>query len=223
MTKITVVRHGSTIWVEQGKLHGIQDSPLSELGLQQANLVADCLKRKKFDAFFISPAGRVLETANFISSTIGLSPKVLPDLHELDFGCLEGKTMVEALHSNGTLLQNLRRMIIMTIAYASGEKHSHLYQRIRNLLEHVITEYDGKSVLLVTHASLHRVIFDILLGTNLPFWSGDFPIQPCGISEIVLDSNRKVVSFKINQTDHLTSLGHPSVLETKKCYRGEVS
>jgi broad specificity phosphatase PhoE len=223
MTKIMVVRHGTTIWVEQGKLHGILDSPLSKLGLQEAHLVAERLSDMKFDAFFVSPAGRVLETARIITERTGLFPKVLPDLHELDFGCLEGKNLVKALHSNGTLIQNLRRMIIMAIAYTTGEKHSHLYQRIRNLLDQVLAEYDGKSVLLITHASLHRVIFDILLGTNLPFWSGDFPIQPCGVSEIVLDSNRRIEFFKMNQTEHLITLQKPSDEQKNERYRGEIS
>jgi broad specificity phosphatase PhoE len=55
MTFLTLVRHGTTEWIEQGRLHGILDAPLSARGRQEANLAAAALAKQHFDAFYTSP------------------------------------------------------------------------------------------------------------------------------------------------------------------------
>jgi len=203
MTKITLVRHGTTVWVEQGKLHGRLDSPLGETGRKEAGLVAEHLRGLHFDVFLTSPAGRAVETANIISHCIDIEPVEMLALQELDFGWLEGKKAINALHTDGTFLKNLQRAACLIIASWTGESRSHQYRRIRQFLDWLLLNHAGKSILLVTHASLHRVIFDTLLEAHLTRWSEELAIQPCGISEVLLDKDNHVEWFKLNQIDHL--------------------
>ncbi len=48
MTFITLVRHGTTEWIEQGRLHGQLDAPLSARGRQEAELAARALAGQAF-------------------------------------------------------------------------------------------------------------------------------------------------------------------------------
>jgi broad specificity phosphatase PhoE len=90
MTFLTFVRHGTTEWIEQGRLHGVSDAPLSLRGQQEARLAAQALADRHFDAFYTSPLGRARETAAIIGQAIGLEPIPLDGLREMDFGWLEG-------------------------------------------------------------------------------------------------------------------------------------
>ena len=93
MTSITFVRHATTEWMEQGRVHGRLDSRLSARGKREAHLAGLSLRRGAFDAFYTSPALRAVETASIIGQEIGTEPVVLDGLRELDFGCLEGKAL----------------------------------------------------------------------------------------------------------------------------------
>jgi probable phosphoglycerate mutase len=77
--------------MEQGIIHGRLDSPLSELGVSQALAAAEVLRNRKFDAFYSSLTGRAWQTAQIISSSVGISPRPFDLLVEQDFGTLEGK------------------------------------------------------------------------------------------------------------------------------------
>lgn len=58
MIKILLVRHGETEWNKVGKMQGWGDSPLSELGRNQARWLNERLKDVKIDKIYSSPTGR---------------------------------------------------------------------------------------------------------------------------------------------------------------------
>ncbi len=91
-----ILRHGETVWNQQGKFQGRKDSPLTEKGQAQA------LKQKALLAniqnppskIYSSPQGRAVHTAHLaLGSDEGL---VLDNrLQEIDFGEWEGSTREE--------------------------------------------------------------------------------------------------------------------------------
>lgn len=60
------VRHGQTYFNLRLQLQGRCDSPLTPLGIQQAEKSAKVLSGQFFDRAFASPAGRVRETADIL-------------------------------------------------------------------------------------------------------------------------------------------------------------
>ena len=64
--EIYFVRHGQTIWNTQKRFQGLSDSPLTELGIEQAKLLGKKLKNVKFDKFYSSALKRANDTANYI-------------------------------------------------------------------------------------------------------------------------------------------------------------
>jgi broad specificity phosphatase PhoE len=79
-TWIYLVRHGQTVWNEEGKLCGSCDVPLSDEGLIQAKKLAERMKRVNLFAVYSSPLLRARQTAEAIASPHSLLVAIEPDL-----------------------------------------------------------------------------------------------------------------------------------------------
>ena len=96
MLHLMLVRHGETEWNAQRRYQGQSDVLLSDLGMRQAELIAERLAGQKIDAVYASDLKRALETARVIAGKSGLALLTDPRLRELKFGILEGLTFDEA-------------------------------------------------------------------------------------------------------------------------------
>lgn len=78
-----IVRHGQSVSnaAAPGDPH-VPDSPLTELGLQQAGLVAEHLKGEGITHLYCSPMLRALQTALPIADALGLKPSVWVGIQE---------------------------------------------------------------------------------------------------------------------------------------------
>ena len=93
--KLILVRHGETAWNRDGVVQGRKDIELSELGRQQAELVALALKDEPIEGIYSSPLKRALETARAVARYHQAPPEVDACLMELDAGELDGLTYQE--------------------------------------------------------------------------------------------------------------------------------
>jgi broad specificity phosphatase PhoE len=94
---IYLVRHGQTEFNVAGRHHGWIDSPLTELGRDQARKTGQALAQlvgAERAAMFVSPLGRAVETAAIISQeAVFLPPATVDfDLREIGMGSAEGLT-----------------------------------------------------------------------------------------------------------------------------------
>jgi broad specificity phosphatase PhoE len=70
-----LVRHGQSVWNAEERHQGWQDVPLSPLGEQQAERIAQRLKDQAFDYYFTSPIHRCYQTAAAIVRAKDLPPE----------------------------------------------------------------------------------------------------------------------------------------------------
>jgi broad specificity phosphatase PhoE len=79
MLKIYLARHGQDEDNAEGILNGYRDRSLTELGIKQAQDIANKIKNAdiKFDVIYSSPLKRTLQTANIITDIINSSNVVL--------------------------------------------------------------------------------------------------------------------------------------------------
>ena len=86
-----LVRHGRTDFNERGLTQGSSDSPLTAQGRRGAEATRDYLAEVPFSRAYLSPQGRVRQTADII---LPVHPSarvsVLRGLREYDFGVYEG-------------------------------------------------------------------------------------------------------------------------------------
>ena len=84
------VRHGKTVFNQQGRMQGMCDSPLLQEGIDGAQDTASALCRVPFASCYSSSSERAWDTAEILCAPHGLKPVLMKDLREFDFGSLDG-------------------------------------------------------------------------------------------------------------------------------------
>ena len=90
-----LVRHGQSEWNAVRKWQGLADSPLSDLGREQAATSAEVLRSldHRWSAVWSSPLRRAADTGEIIAGWLGLAPiEVDERLREADAGEWQGMT-----------------------------------------------------------------------------------------------------------------------------------
>ena len=85
--RLILLRHGETLWNQEHRLQGHQNSPLSEKGIQQAKAIKPLIEQFSPKYVVSSDLGRALQTAEIIGCT---NPTQDSELRELAMGEWEG-------------------------------------------------------------------------------------------------------------------------------------
>ena len=206
MPQITFVRHGTTENMERGILNGVTDSPLSARGREEARRVAEAMRGRSFDAFYASPIGRAMETAQAIAEVIGMEPVPMVELREIDFGWVEnGKLFVPASTSMHGL-RDLMWALYFGIGGLTGESLGKMERRVTDLIPELLDHGSPERVLVVSHTVVHRIFASHFTGHNLRTKEHSFYIEPCAYSEFELDEHGALVEARLNQMEHLKGL-----------------
>jgi len=162
-TRITLVRHGETTWNRDMRLQGSRDIPLSELGLAQAERVADRLLQEAaagtdHHRVYSSHLSRAHTTAATIAEKLGLPHHVHDSLHERSYGELEGLTRDEIL----ALYPDFWGVDSVQHKAQGVESVEAVRERAHRALEEIAAQHQGEHVVIVSHggtinALLHRL------------------------------------------------------------------
>jgi probable phosphoglycerate mutase len=209
-TTLTVVRHGETEWNIAMRLQGMQNSNLTERGLEQARQTASALRARKFDVLISSDLERALQTAALINIYHKLPIEKSYSIRERNFGVMEGMTREEIQEKFPETFQGymLRKD---TYQIPEGESLVQFYQRITEGLEQIVTQNKGKSVLLITHGGvldcMMRMIFDYPLSSPRRFsiYNASINVFSVRNNEWQLDTWGNID----HQEDHTLSLEEP--------------
>ncbi len=148
--RIFVARHGETDWNAENIVCGRTDLPLNENGLLQAEELAANAMGRGIEVILVSPMRRAQQTAAIVSEALGLPVFVDERLIEQDYGAFEGTSRF-----GEEFLRNKRQF---AVRYPGGESHMMLAHRLYGLLDDIREKYAGKTVLLVCHGGVARVI-----------------------------------------------------------------
>jgi len=97
---IFLLRHGETIWNTAGRFQGQKDSPLTERGIEQVDLMGMLLSREmtgseeRFKGY-VSSLGRAKETAVRIARAVRVTFVDEPRLMEVTVGTWDGMSLSE--------------------------------------------------------------------------------------------------------------------------------
>ena len=139
---IYIVRHGETDYNVEGRYGGRIDVELNAKGIEQAYAIKEALKDIKFDIVISSPLKRAYKTATIITDTeITIDDRII----ERDNGELEGKLKQDCPTNIDFNNLNTGYGIESIIDFR---------KRIFNFLDEITKEYEGKNVLIVTHAGV---------------------------------------------------------------------
>ena len=150
-TIIYLTRHGETEWNIEKRLQGRGDSPLTENGIQRAKELRDRIKNIDIDVIYSSPIKRALNTANILRGNKNIDIVTDDSLMEMCFGDYEGKKIDIIQEENPSWDINLIMQGNVEICAPNGENLKEVRERISKLMNKIIAENIGKSILIVTH------------------------------------------------------------------------
>lgn len=139
------------------------NNPLSEHGVEQADKISNSLKEKNIDSIYSSPFTRALQTAEIIGRNLRLEVKIKENLKERAQGDLENPSLSEKQINK--LWKEFEKFKTLSLEkqwisrpFPGFETDEELLKRSLICLEEISQENSGKVNLLVTHASLIKVL-----------------------------------------------------------------
>lgn len=170
MTRIYLVRHGETLWNKDLRYQGHRDIPLSEVGLAQAEKISARLAAEKLDVIYASDLSRAMETARIIARPHNLPIKTEPRLKETNFGLWEGLTYKE-LNEQFPEDMNGWRTNPRDTKIPGGESLAEVMLRCKEGMDALIKENLNRTILLVAHGGIIRMIIAEILGMDInSYW-----------------------------------------------------
>lgn len=203
MQHIYFVRHGTTEWMERKKIQGISDIPLSARGRKEAENTAKAFAEIELDAVYCSPLLRAHETAAIICQSKDLQPQIIHDLCELNFGWMEGRRDFNFPQKNWGILRYMALLGRVFIVWISGEHFSHVKNRAKNSWRIINERSPRGTILIVAHGILLSFLITGLLSPEQRKATKRIYLQPCSISEIVLDDDGSARILRMNDISHL--------------------
>ena len=189
-TRLYFIRHGE---VEE-RYHRIFggsriDMALSALGHLHAQALADWFGESPLDAVYMSPMQRVRQTASPLLEAKRLQPVVLEDLREVDFGDWTGYGWQEIQSRFGVVAYDWLETLDNG-GIPNGETAACLKARVRPCLQRVVDENPHRSVAVVCHGGIVRVMLALLLEMPLAHMA-HFNIDYGSVTMVELQPGKK--------------------------------
>jgi probable phosphoglycerate mutase len=153
-TRILLARHGETDWNRIGRWQGHADPPLNDLGLRQAEELAERLAALELEAVYASDLRRATETARVIADRVGLDVVEDAALREIDVGSWSGLTRAEV---ELRFPEGFARWQAGEIGH-DGETREELTERVVAAIERIARAHLETTVLVVTHGGAIRAV-----------------------------------------------------------------
>ena len=172
---LVLLRHGETEWNLTGRMQGVTDTRLTELGRDQALQALKIMPT--FSQVWTSPLQRARTTAEIIAASQGLDCRSDQRLTERSWGEWEGMLPAEVDRRWPGWRETGRKPY--------GYEHDEaVYQRFREWLEDIPEKESRRPLLAVTHGGFMSAIERVLGGEDTGYknleaiWIGGSFIQP---------------------------------------------
>ena len=188
MSQLILIRHGETVWNRERRMQGHSDSPLSDIGLRQARLLALRLKEIEFAALYSSDSGRAQHTARSVAEVTGHALIVEPRLRERHFGVFEGLTgdEMQAQHPDAYARFKSRDP---HYAVPGGESATAFRDRALACLTEIAGRHANDTVVIVTHGLVCDVAYRAAHGIEL-MARRDFELVNAGLNRFRYEESR---------------------------------
>jgi broad specificity phosphatase PhoE len=186
MARVLLIRPGATIYDEQNRVQGVLDIPLSERGRVEAARLAEALADTPdgtaLAALYCGPGESTMATAEIIGKALGLRPRRIEELRNLDQGLWQGLQIEEIKRRNTKLF---RQWIDdpRTICPPQGETVEGALERVRSAIKPLIRRHhEGEFFGLIVGEPLARLISCFL--RRAPRLQLDEQLSCCGWERI---------------------------------------
>lgn len=164
MKNIITVQHTQSVHHTNGMVGSWTDWELSELGIKQANLIGERLKKELSGQSFVmysSDLLRAKQTAEIIGKHLNLSPILRTELRERNLGRCCGKS-VQWLREN----LEMQEKTIDDRLFSDAESRRDEWNRLKPFFDE-ITKSKDENIIIVSHGDLLSVFNAMFLGLNV--------------------------------------------------------
>jgi broad specificity phosphatase PhoE len=210
MVKIILIRHGETDWNKEQVFRGRIDVPLNQTGLAQAHAVRETLAEIAIDALYASPLARAFETARVLAEDRNLDITAEEGLSDVDFGLWQGVAK-EQVEKNYPDLYSTWLTDPQLVTFPRGETLLKVQKRSMAALERAMDSNRGKTIAVVSHRVVNKVILCAVLGLDLSrFWH--VKQDTCAINRFEQRDGGYYLTL-LNDTCHLRDIAGATVLD----------
>ncbi len=189
MTIVYLARHGESDWNAANRFQGHSDRPLTALGRQQAEALADDVAGLAFlAAVYTSPLRRALDTAAVVGARTGLEPVSVDDLREVDVGAWAGLSRDEVA---ARFPDGLERWLAGGEGWEAGETYDAMSSRVLAALRRIADAHPEDAVLIVSHGGPIRAIQAAAAGLDVHEYRRLRRVEPnARLSRVAVENGR---------------------------------
>ncbi len=159
VTRFIFVRHAQTDANAKHYLQGQSDGLLNEIGLAQADNLAEYLSPFFIEKVYSSNQKRAVATATAIADKHGLSVHTDARLQEWNCGDWDAMPAVDFLR-----MIKEQGLKASTLQPPNGETFQQVRSRAKAVLADILSESEGKSILICSHGDFIRTAIGVLMG-----------------------------------------------------------
>lgn len=205
-----LVRHGRTVWNEQGLLQGQNDSPLIKEGIKGAIETGKALNAIPFIAAYSSVLKRAIDTTQYIIGERPIPFFQHQGLNEHFFGTWEG-IPIDDIRDNTEFQQMTKDPANYQAKSNGGETFEQLAKRAMKAISDIIQIHDEGNVLIVSHGHTLHLLLALFDGSTWQNHRENPRIQRLSNTSISIvhykqNQNEQTGRFTLetlNQTTHL--------------------
>lgn len=203
-TSLYLIRHGQSAGNAAGRFGGHSPTPLSALGVEQAETTAAALAKERINAIYSSDLFRAVQTAEPLARLLNLEINRLDAFRERHVGVLEGLTFDEAKQRHPEDYYALVNRRINHVI-SGGESYSQLLDRTTAALREILERHKGNRIAIFSHTGTICFLTLYLMGaihqeTRQTPW---LVTSNCGINRFEIRGRNNVRVLAINDTRHL--------------------
>ena len=101
--QVLLVRHGRTALNAEGRLRGLADPELDDIGLAEARATAEALRSRSLSVVLSSPLQRAVMTARAIAEANGVEARADPAFNDRDYGQWTGHVKADVIREFGSV------------------------------------------------------------------------------------------------------------------------
>lgn len=207
ITRLYLVRHGQSAGNAEGRFGGHGPTPLSELGMLQAEATARRLVKEGVNAIYSSDLHRALQTAEVLSAMSGIPVVSRSAFRERNVGVLEGLTFDE---SKETFPEDYYALVNRNVHHVitNGESYRHLLRRSTSELWDILRNHVGERIAIFSHTGAICFLTLHLMGairrdTKQTPW---IVTSNCGLNRFEIRGRNNVRVLALNDTRHLSEI-----------------
>lgn len=159
-SKILLIRPGATEFDEQGRIIGTLDIPLSELGREQAESLAN-ESAHDVRVIYSSPSLAATQTAEILAKHHSRKIKVKDALRNIDMGLWQGKE-IEELRATQPKVAKQWEEHPETVCPPEGESVEDALPRVQKFLLKLQKKHKSGTIVIVVADPLAKVIASLL-------------------------------------------------------------